>query len=217
MSLVVNDAAAFVPQQHNLRVLRQAIRSCHGCELYRNATQAVFGESLGSSKSNHEIDIMMVGEQPGDKEDIAGHPFVGPAGKLLMNCLKEAEIDPKQVYLTNAVKHFRWEPRGKRRLHKRPAITEVRACKPWLEAELDAVKPKLIVSLGATAAQSLLGPEFRVSMSRGRLQEVGNLPPIIATGHPASILRAQSDDDRQRELAEFIADLRRASDYLGTI
>jgi DNA polymerase len=210
-------AAEFVPETSELAVLRQAIQRCHGCDLYRRATQAVLGESLGSRKNDHKIKIMMIGEQPGDKEDIAGHPFVGPAGKFLMHCLEEAEIDPELVYITNAVKHFKWEPRGKKRLHKKPRISEIKACKPWLEAELDAVKPKLIVCLGATAAQSLLGPKFRVSQSRGHLQGIGDLPPIIATVHPASILRAQSDDDRQKQTVEFISDLRHANKYLRTI
>lgn len=217
MSSSVKGAAEFVPETNELTVLRQAIQRCHGCELYRKATQAVLGEGLGSARSDHRIEIMMIGEQPGDKEDVAGHPFVGPAGKLLMHCLNEAEIDPKQVYITNAVKHFKWEPRGKIRLHKKPTITEVKACKPWLEAELDAVKPKLIVCLGATAAQSLLGPKFRVSQSRGQLQGIENSPPILATVHPASILRAQSDDDRQNQTREFISDLRRANKYLDSL
>jgi len=154
-------AAEFVPQTNELTVLRQAIQHCRGCALYRKATQAIFGENFAGAKGDHRIDIMMIGEQPGDKEDIAGHPFVGPAGKLLIHCLSEAEIDPKQVYITNAVKHFKWEPRGKIRLHKKPTITEVRACKPWLEAELNAVRPKLIVCLGATGAQVLLWSNLR--------------------------------------------------------
>ena len=179
------------------------------------ATQAILGESLGNS-GDHAAAIMMIGEQPGDKEDLAGHPFVGPAGKLLTHCMSEAEIDPKQVYVTNAVKHFKWEPRGKIRLHKKPTISEIKACSPWLEAELAAVRPRLIVCLGATAAQSLLGSKFRVSQSRGLPQTIGSRPPIIATVHPASILRAQSED-RDKQTAEFIADLRRAVDYLHTL
>jgi DNA polymerase len=210
-------AAEFVPETNDLTVLRQAVQRCHGCDLYRRATQAVLGESLASTRGNRKIDIMMIGEQPGDKEDIAGHPFVGPAGKFLMHCLDEAEIDPEHVYITNAVKHFKWEPRGKKRLHKKPRISEIKACKPWLEAELDAVKPKLIVCLGATAAQSLLGSKFRVSQSRGHLQGTGTLPPIIATVHPASILRAQSGADRKKQTVEFISDLRHANKYLRTI
>lgn len=207
-------AVEFVPHSHELPVLREAAQSCRGCELYRKATQAVFGEGMGNGAGNHAVEMMMVGEQPGDKEDLAGHPFVGPAGKLLSRCMNEAEIDPKQVYITNAVKHFKWEPRGKIRLHKKPSITEVRACKPWLQAELDAVNPKLIVCLGATAAQAFLGSGFKVSQSRGHAQSVEDSPPILATVHPASILRAQSDDDRQKQTEQFIADLRSANAYL---
>jgi len=217
VSKPARNAADFVPHTTELPVLRQAIQHCWGCELYRRATQAVLGESLGDTKSAHRMEIMMIGEQPGDKEDIAGRPFVGPAGKLLMHCIHEAAIDPKRVYITNAVKHFKWEARGKIRLHKKPTISEVRACEPWLKAEVDAVKPRLIVCLGATAAQALLGSKFRVSQSRGELRRAGSLPPIIATVHPASILRARSDDDRQKQTAEFIADLRKADQYLGTI
>jgi uracil-DNA glycosylase family protein len=210
-------AAEFVPKTSELAVLRQAIQHCHGCELYRGATQAVFGEGLGKAANVQKIEMMLIGEQPGDKEDIAGHPFVGPAGKLLMECLNEARIDPARVYITNAVKHFKWEPRGKFRLHKKPTVTEVRACKPWLDAELHAVKPKLIVCLGATAAQSLLGPKFRVSQSRGHAQRVAGFPPIVTTVHPASILRAQTDEDRRTQTAEFIADLHGANHFLRTL
>lgn len=210
-------AAEFVPNTHQLTVLREAVQRCRGCELYRNATQAVMGESMGHSATSRGIEMMMIGEQPGDKEDIAGHPFVGPAGKLLSHCLNEAKIDLKRVYITNAVKHFKWEARGKIRLHKKPTLTEIRACKPWLEAELEAIRPKLIVCLGATAAQSLLGPKFRVSESRGEPQRAENFPPIVATVHPASILRAQSDEDRHRQSEEFIDDLRSAKQYLRTL
>ncbi len=216
VSHFARGAAEFVPETKELAVLRQAVQRCKGCDLYLRATQAVLGEGLGNAKSGRKIRMMMIGEQPGDKEDIAGHPFVGPAGKLLMHCLSEAEIDPRQVYITNAVKHFSWEPRGKIRLHKKPTLNEVRACKPWLEAELKAVKPELIVCLGATAAQSLLGPKFRVSQSRGQLQRVQDLPPVVATVHPASILRAQTDDDRHAQTAQFIGDLRRSKKYLRT-
>lgn len=214
MLSIAKSAAAFVPANHELTVLHQAIQSCRGCELYRRATQAVLGEAMGGPRSHRSVHIMMIGEQPGDKEDIAGRPFVGPAGTLLARCLDEAGIEPKHVYITNAVKHFKWEPRGKIRLHKKPSLKEVRACKPWLEAELDAVRPRLIVCLGATAAQSLLGPAFRVSQSRGQPQEAAGFPPIIATVHPASILRARSDEDRHRQTAEFIVDLSRANEYL---
>jgi uracil-DNA glycosylase len=157
---------------------------------------------------------MMIGEQPGDREDIEGRPFVGPAGRLLDRCLEEAGIDRKVVYITNTVKHFKWEPRGKIRLHKKPSITEIRACRPWLDAELDAVKPDLIVCLGAVAAQSLLGAKFRVTVSHGTLQKAEEYPPILATTHPAAILRARTDEDRQRQTATFIDDLRRAASFL---
>jgi uracil-DNA glycosylase family protein len=216
-TIKATSAAEFVPPRHELPILGKAVKDCRGCELYRGATQAVFGERLGDGKGSSRAAIMMIGEQPGDKEDLAGHPFVGPAGKLLAQCLSEAEIDPKQVYITNAVKHFKWEPRGKIRLHKKPSVTEIRACKPWLEAEMDAVKPKLIVCLGATAAQSLLGAQFRVSQSRGKLQQFGDLPPVIATVHPASILRARTEDDRHKQTADFIADLRYSKEFLRTI
>ena len=161
-TMKVTSATEFVPPSHELAILGKAVQECRGCELYRHATQAVFGERLGVGKGRSRAAIMMIGEQPGDKEDLAGHPFVGPAGKLLAQCMSEAGIDPKQVYITNSVKHFKWEPRGNTRLHKKPNLTEIRACKPWLEAEMDAIKPKLIVCLGATAAQSLLGAKFRV-------------------------------------------------------
>lgn len=216
MPRIQKSAAEFVPDSANLTVLRRAVQECRGCELYKRATQAVFGENLGRTQTTRSAEIVMVGEQPGDKEDMEGRPFVGPAGKFLARCLEEAEIDPKQVYITNSVKHFKWEPRGKIRLHKKPSLMEVRACKPWLEAEIRAVKPKLIVCLGATAAQSLLGPAFRVSQSRGQQQQIDGYPPLIATVHPASILRAQSDEDRHRETAAFVADLRRANEYLRT-
>lgn len=158
--------------------------------------------------------MMMIGEQPGDREDLEGRPFVGPAGKLLDRCLEEAGIDRHQVYITNAVKHFKWEPRGKVRLHKKPSLAEIKACKPWLNAELDAVRPKLIVCLGATAAQSLLGSSFRVTVSHGTPQQAEGYPPIVATTHPASILRARTDEDRHRQTVDFIADLRRAQELL---
>ena len=213
----VTSATEFVPPSHELAILGKAVQECRGCELYRHATQAVFGERLGDGKGRSRAAIVMIGEQPGDKEDLAGHPFVGPAGKLLAQCMSEAGIDPKQVYITNSVKHFKWEPRGKIRLHKKPNLTEIRACKPWLEAEMDAIKPKLIVCLGATAAQSLLGAKFRVSQSRGQLQKLGDLPPVIATVHPASILRARTEYDRQKQTADFIADLRYSTEFLRSI
>ena len=203
----VPGAAAYVPSDHSLPLLQQAAQECRGSDLYKNATQAVFGEKLSSARRTR---IMMVGEQPGDHEDKEGHPFVGPAGKLLDRCLEEAGIDRAAVYVTNAVKHFKWEPRGKVRLHKKPNSSEIFACRPWLQAEIDAVQPALILCLGATAAQSFLGAKFRVTQSHGVMQHVEGCPPILATTHPSSILRAPSDEDRHRQMAEFIEDLRKA-------
>lgn len=197
-------AAPFVPPTRSLPVLREAAQKCRGGDLYRNTTQAVFGE--GGSRGRARI--MMIGEQPGDREDREGHPFVGPAGKLLDRCLAIAGIDRKDLYVTNAVKHFKWEPRGKLRIHKKPNAREIAACRPWLMAELESVKPELVVCLGATAAQGILGADFRVTRSHGQLQHVQGWPPILATAHPASILRARSDEDRPRQAAEFVEDLR---------
>lgn len=207
----VPGAAAFVPATHSLPVLAKAVQDCRGCDLYRNATQAVFGETLSRTR---DAQMMMVGEQPGDREDREGHPFVGPAGKLLDRCLEEAGIDRDEVYVTNTVKHFKWEPRGKVRLHKKPSTAEIFACRPWLEAEVETVRPSLIVCLGATAAQAFLGSKFRVTQSHGTVQNVEGWPPILATAHPSSILRAPSDEDRHRQMAEFVADLQRARVWL---
>lgn len=204
-------AAEFVPAEHSLAVLRDAVQGCRGCNLFRNATQAVFGEKLSTAKRTR---MMLVGEQPGDREDKEGHPFVDPAGKLLDRCLEEAGIDRAAVYVTNTVKHFKWEPRGQLRLHKKPNSSEIFACRPWLQAEVEAVHPELIVSLGATAAQSLLGAKFRVTQAHGALQHVEGWPPIIATTHPSSILRAPTEEDRHRQMAEFVEDLRAAKDAL---
>ena len=157
---------------------------------------------------------MMIGEQPGDQEDKQGRPFVGPAGKLLDRCLEEVDIDRRKVYVTNTVKHFRWEPRGKLRIHKKPSMKEIHACRPWLEAELEAVRPELIVCLGATAAQSLLGSGFKITQSHGEVQQADGFPPIIATLHPSAILRARTDEDRARNTRIFLDDLRRARDFL---
>jgi DNA polymerase len=206
-------AAAFLPARRTLPELRSAVQQCEGCDLYRSATQAVFGEA--DAGPSLRIRMMMVGEQPGDREDKEGHPFVGPAGKLLDRCLEEAGIDRKEVYVTNAVKHFKWEPRGKIRLHKKPNAREIFACSPWLRAEMEAVQPQLIVCLGATAAQSLLGASFRVTKSHGELQHIEGWPPIVATAHPASILRARTEEDRHRQTAEFVEDLRVARAVLN--
>ena len=191
----------------DLDSLREAARHCQGCDLYLKATQTVFGEGRRSST------IMFVGEQPGDQEDLQGRPFIGPAGHLLDDCLEEAGIDRDVAYVTNAVKHFKREPRGKRRIHKKPTMREVTACRPWLDAEIAAIKPRLIVCLGATAAQALLSSYFRVIESRGRVLELAGYPPIVATVHPSSILRAQSNEDRHQERQAFINDLKVAAEF----
>jgi uracil-DNA glycosylase len=206
---VKESAEPFVPPGRTLSVLSAAVQKCKGCDLYRNATQAVFGEiDSHDGAPLPKIAIMMIGEQPGDQEDKHGRPFVGPAGKLLDKALEEAEIDRGEVYVTNAVKHFKWEPRGKVRLHKKPNMKEINACRPWLDAELETVKPKLIVALGATAAQGLLGSGFRITQAHGKLQEAPGLPPIIATLHPSAILRAQTDGDRHTQMRILVEDLR---------
>jgi len=210
------SAAPFVPEERMLPVLAGAVQECKGCDLYRNATQAVFGEiDARDGGAKPKVAIMMIGEQPGDQEDREGRPFVGPAGKLLDKALEEAEIDRSKVYVTNAVKHFKWEPRGKRRIHKKPSMKEISACRPWLDAELQTVKPKLIVALGATAAQGLLGSSFRITLAHGKVQEAPGLPPIIATLHPSAILRAQTDEDRHEQMRMLVDDLREAVRVAG--
>jgi len=206
------SAGPFVPQDRTLPVLADAVQKCKGCDLYKNATQAVFGDiENGVGTTKPKVTIMMIGEQPGDQEDKQGRPFVGPAGKLLDKALEEAEIDRGKVYVTNAVKHFKWEPRGKKRIHKKPSMKEINACRPWLDAELETVQPKLIVALGATAAQGLLGSSFRITQSHGRVQDAPGLPPIIATLHPSAILRAQTDEDRHAQMRVLVEDLREAA------
>jgi uracil-DNA glycosylase len=203
------SARNFLPEHLDLESLRKASESCRGCDLYLNATQTVFGEGQKSAS------ILFIGEQPGDQEDLAGKPFVGPAGRLLDACMEEAGIDRKAAYVTNAVKHFKWEPRGKRRIHKKPTVREMTACRPWLDAEIKVVKPKLLVCLGATAAQSLLGSTFRVTQHRGKLMQLAGYPPILATVHPSSILRAQTDEDRERERSLFIEDLTKVAQAMS--
>ena len=201
------SAAPFVPEERKLRVLAEAVQKCKGCDLYKSATQAVFGEVENREGGTRpKVEIMMIGEQPGDQEDKLGRPFVGPAGKLLDRALEEAEIDRSKVYLTNAVKHFKWEPRGKMRIHKKPSMKEINACRPWLDAELETVRPKLIVALGATAAQGLLGSSFRITQTHGKVQEVTGLPPIIATLHPSAILRALTEEDRHAQMRTLVED-----------
>jgi len=201
----VTTAARFVPPTRDLAKLRAAAAGCRGCDLWRRATQTVFGEGP------RRADLLLVGEQPGDVEDRAGHPFVGPAGRLLDESLVAAGIDRRRVWLTNAVKHFKWEARGKRRIHAKPTSREIAACRPWLEAEIAAVRPRLVVTLGATAAQTLLGPKFRLTQHRG--EAIPSEPaPVMATVHPAAILRAPDGETRQRETARFVEDLRAARD-----
>ena len=195
------SAAEFVPPTRSLKRLRDAAAVCRGCGLYKDATQTVFGEGRANAK------IMFVGEQPGDREDREGHPFVGPAGKLLHTALLAAKIDPGDAYITNAVKHFKYVVRGKRRIHAKPKVTEVRACRPWLEAEIALVRPAVVVALGATAAQTLLGPAFRLTRERGRLVASDLAPRVIATVHPSSILRARDGETRRLEMAAFVSDL----------
>jgi len=204
-----DSALEYLPPKRDLKSLTEAARHCRGCDLYRNATQTVFG--LGPRTAA----ALFVGEQPGDKEDQLGEPFVGPAGNLLDACMEEAGIDRKAAYLTNAVKHFKWEPRGKLRIHKKPDSHEVAACRPWLDSEIAAVKPKLIVCLGATAAQALLGNKFRVTQQRGQVIEAPGLPPILATVHPSSILRAPAAEARRRERMLFVEDLKKVADFLA--
>lgn len=211
------SAAPFVPPERSLPVLADAVQGCRGCDLYKNATQAVFGEiESGQPKKKASVAVMMIGEQPGDHEDQQGRPFVGPAGRLLDQCLEEAGIDRDQVYVTNTVKHFKWEPRGKLRIHKKPSIKEIRACRPWLDAELETLHPKLIICLGAVAAQGLLGSAFKITQEHGKLKQVAGLPPLIATLHPSAILRAPSDEDRHRQRATFVQDLREAAHFAGS-
>ena len=212
MAKLKESAGPFVPQDRTLPVLADAVQKCKGCDLYKNATQAVFGDiENGVGATKPKVTIMMIGEQPGDQEDKQGRPFVGPAGKLLDKALEEAVIDRGKVYVTNAVKHFKWEPRGKQRIHKKPSMKEINACRPWLDAELETVQPKLIVALGATAAQGLLGSSFRITQSHGRVQDAPGLPPIIATLHPSAILRAQTDEDRHAQMRVLVEDLREAA------
>ena len=196
-----NSPIAPIPRSASLEVLRNASKDCRACDLWRNATQTVFGEGSSLAK------MMMIGEQPGNQEDLEGKPFVGPAGKLLDEALIAAGIDRQKVYVTNAVKHFKWEPRGKRRIHKKPGAAEIEACRPWLQAEIAALKPEIIVCLGATAAQSLLGRDFRVTQHRGEFLESPFAQVVMATVHPSSILRAPDDKSRHDEMQRFIADL----------
>jgi DNA polymerase len=194
-----------LPDRPTLQTVRDAAAGCKACDLYARGTQTVFGE--GPRKA----EVMLVGEQPGDAEDLAGQPFVGPAGRLLDTALEKAGIDRRVVYVTNVVKHFKWEPRGKRRIHVKPNAGEIGACRPWLETEIALVKPRLLVCLGATAAQALLGKAFKVSRQRGELVDSPLAPFVTATVHPSSILRAPDDESRHAEMQRFVDDLRKAA------
>jgi uracil-DNA glycosylase family protein len=203
------SAADYIPAAaHSLRALRDAAASCRGCDLYRDATQTVFGEGRAHAA------VVLVGETPGDREDVEGHPFVGPAGKLLDKAMAAAGIPRGDAYITNAVKHFKFVQRGKRRIHAKPKQLEIRACRPWLEAEIRLVRPRVVVAMGATAAQTLLGPTFRLTKHRGEVFSSELAPKIIATVHPSAILRAPDDETRHREMANFIEDLRSVTKLL---
>jgi len=192
------SAAPFVPKTTSLRVLGAAAQKCRGCDLYKTATQVVFG--AGPARAP----VVFVGEQPGDQEDQQGAPFVGPAGAMLDKALADAGIPRGEVYLTNAVKHFKWEPRGKRRIHKKPRASEIKACRPWLEAELRAVKPQILVCLGAVAAQTVLGPQFKLMQNRGKVLE----GRVVATIHPSAVLRAPDSEARRTAYESLVADLK---------
>jgi uracil-DNA glycosylase len=198
-----------LPDRPTLPNVKGIAKECKACDLYKTGTQTVFGE--GPSRA----ELMLVGEQPGDAEDLAGHPFVGPAGKLLDRALEQAGIDRSLVYLTNVVKHFKWEPRGKRRIHKKPNAVEIGACRPWLEVEIALVRPRILVCLGATAAQALLGRSFKVSQQRGTFVPTALAPRATATVHPSSILRAPDDESRRMEMERFVADLKQIAAELA--
>jgi DNA polymerase len=203
------SAAALVPARPTLATMREAARGCRACDLWRTGTQTVFGEGAAPAE------VMLVGEQPGDQEDQQGRPFVGPAGRLLDRALAEAGIDRTRVYVTNVVKHFKWEPRGTRRIHAKPNAAEIAACRPWLEAEIGLVRPKVLVCLGATAAQALLGKTFKVTQRRGEFVPSLLGPVAMATVHPSSILRAPDDAARHAETERFVEDLRRVAERLS--
>jgi len=206
---MTESAAAYLPERPTLPRLREAAAGCRACPLWQTGTQTVFGEGRTPAE------VMLVGEQPGDQEDKQGRPFVGPAGRVLDEVLELAGVERGGVYLTNAVKHFKWEARGKRRIHAKPTWSEQMACKPWLEAELEVVRPRVLVCLGATAAQSLLGKQFRVTKERGRWLESDLAEYVTATIHPSAVLRQRDSDTRRRELAGLVADLKLVASVLG--
>ena len=200
-------AAELIPERPSLSSLKRAAADCRACPLWKRGTQTVFGEG------RRDAEVVLIGEQPGNEEDLSGQPFVGPAGRLLDKALVEAGIDRERAYVTNVVKHFKWEPRGKWRIHKKPNSREIDACHPWLEAELALIKPKFIICLGATAAQALLGKQFRVTRQRGQfIESVGGT--VMATVHPSSILRAPDDETRQAQMESFVADLSKVAQRL---
>jgi DNA polymerase len=198
-----SPAENLIPARPTLSTLKEAAAGCRACDLWKRGTQTVFGEGRRQSK------VMFVGEQPGNEEDLTGKPFVGPAGRLFDAALAEAGIDRNQTYVTNVVKHFKWEPRGKRRIHKKPNAQEIAACRPWLQAEIDVIKPEVIVALGATAAQALFGPQFRVTKQRGQFLESTLASYVMATVHPSSILRAPDEETRRVEHRRFVDDLKK--------
>jgi DNA polymerase len=205
VKVVVETAAPLVPPRPTIVSLRSAAAECRACDLWKRGTQTVFGEGARRAA------VMFVGEQPGNEEDMAGRPFVGPAGRLLDRALDEAGIERSRTYVTNVVKHFKWEPRGKRRIHAKPDALEIFACHPWLEAELMVVRPQVVVCLGATAAQALLGKKFKVTQDRGKVFAAPLAPRVIATVHPSSILRAPDDETRRVEMRRFVDDLRKVA------
>jgi DNA polymerase len=202
-------AAPLVPPRPTLVSLRAAAAECKACDLWRRGTQTVFGEGARRAAA------MLVGEQPGNEEDLSGRPFVGPAGRLLDQALDEAGIERSRTYVSNVVKHFKWEPRGKRRIHAKPDALEIFACLPWLEAELAVVRPQLVVCLGATAAQAFLGKKFKVTQERGKILTSPLAPRVLATVHPSSILRAPDDETRRLEMRRFIDDLKRVAEAIA--
>lgn len=205
----MRSAADFLPESRSLRALRAAAAECRGCDLYKAATQTVFGEGPAHAR------VVFVGEQPGDREDRLGHPFVGPAGRLLHEAMERSGLDPHDAYVTNAVKHFKFVVRGKRRIHVKPRAVEIRACRPWLDAEIARIRPALVVALGATAAHALLGSGFSVMRERGKVLSDGLASPVLATVHPSAVLRAPDSATRHAELARFVKDLRAVARFLS--
>lgn len=207
MPRLAESADDLIPPRPSLPKLREVAQECRACDLWQSGTQTVFGEGKRSA------DVMLVGEQPGDKEDVQGKPFVGPAGRLLDKALEEAGIERQRAYVTNVVKHFKWEPKGKRRIHRKPNMGQIAACRPWLDAELEVVKPRALVCLGATAAQALLGKDFKVSRDRGQVVDSPLAPVVVATIHPSSILRGP-EEARREEFGRFVDDLRSVTEKL---